>query len=469
MIKLQVRKMPEEEIKEEKKIGRKHETSLLKHSSQLAEIPLRGFTALEIDLFFGLCYFLQGQEETEVTISFNAIRELLGIERRGNMKLLEALDATSDKFGSINLEERTKTSFRKIKPFIGFAADAKVETFTVQAHKDFVSALNYLDGSPGKRYTLSDVRAIARVKSIFSKQALKMMFVYRNTGYWDVTIENLRYFLSVPPGYKQNDVKRRVIDVIERELKEAEIFEFLEITENKEENKKTTGRKRVLGYTFHFRFLPDENIPTVTKKGKEKEASVPCPKCGRPLYIRKRKSDGLEFFGHKDGHKESAACRYTMSVVEADSFSVDVDDEETRGADFVSKGDLEKYYRELREESKREAAERKENIREADPDLYRLYEERERKVLDYVQTLTMMPLSEESRAKRNKMQSEVEESRKNLEDALEAKGYKRDYFEIQFRCKKCNDEGVTKDGQFCSCRAERAAEAAEWVRRMKVK
>lgn len=464
MIKLQVRKMPDEEIKEEKKIEKKHETSLLKHSSQLAEIPLRGFTALEIDLFFGLCYFLQGQEETEVTISFNAIRELLGIERRGNMKLLEALDATSDKFGSINLEERTKTSFRKIKPFIGFAADAKVETFTVQAHKDFVSALNYLDGSPGKRYTLSDVRAIARVKSIFSKQALKMMFVYRNTGYWDVTIENLRYFLSVPPGYKQNDVKRRVIDVIERELKEAEIFEFLEITENKDENKKTTGRKRVLGYTFHFRFLPDENIPAGTKKNREKEITVPCPKCGRPLYIRKRKSDGLEFFGHKDGHKENASCRYTMSVVEADSYSVDEGD--AGGEDFVSKGDLEKYYRKLREESKREAAERKEAIRKTDPEIYSLYEERERKVLDFVQMLTMMPISEDSRAKRSEMQSAVEESRKVLEDALEANGYKRDYFELQFKCKKCNDEGITKDGQFCSCRAERAAEAAEWIKRM---
>lgn len=458
--------MPES-VKEDKKIEKKHETSLLKHSSQLAEIPLRGFTALEIDLFFGLCYFLQGQEETEVTISFSAIRELLGIERRGNMKLLEALDATSDKFGAINLEERTRTSFRKIKPFIGFAADAKVETFTVQAHKDFVSALNYLDGSPGKRYTLSDVRAIARVKSIFSKQALKMMFVYRNTGYWDVTIENLRYYLSIPPGYKQNDVKRRVIDVIDRELNEAEIFEFLEITENKEEGKKKSGRKKVLGYTFHFRFLPDENLPTGTKKGKEKDVSVTCPKCGRPLYIRKRKSDGVEFFGHKDGHRENALCRFTMSVVESKSYSIEESD--NGGDGFVSKGDLEKYYRELREESKREAAERKETIRESDPEIYRLYEERERKMLDFVQTLTMMPLSEESRAKRNKIQSEVEKSKKALEEALEAKGYKKDYFEIQFRCKLCNDEGITKDGQFCSCRAERAAEAAEWVRRMKQK
>lgn len=459
--------MPDEEIKEEKKIEKKYETSILKHSSQLAEIPLRGFTALEIDLFFGLCYFLQGQEETEVTISFNAIRELLGIERRGNMKLLEALDATSDKFGSINLEERTKTSFRKIKPFIGFAADANVETFTVQAHKDFVSALNYLDGSPGKRYTLSDVRAIARVKSIFSKQALKMMFVYRNTGYWDVTIDNLRYFLSIPPGYKQNDVKRRVIDVIERELKEAEIFEFLEITENKEENKKTTGRKKVLGYTFHFRFLPDENIPTGTKKSKEKEVSVPCPKCGRPLYKRKRKSDGEEFFGHKDGHKKDAKCKFTVGVVEAEAYYVDEGDGDGEG--YVSKGDLNNYYRELREESKIEAAERKEAIRKSDPEIYKLYEERERKLLDYVQSMTMMPLSEESRAKRNKMQSEVEKSRNALEDALERKGYERDYFEIQFRCKICNDEGMTKDGQFCSCRAERAAEAAEWIKRMKKK
>lgn len=451
-----------EEIKEttrEKKNNR--EKAYVKHSNQLAEIPLRGFTAMEIDLFFGLAFFLQGQEDDEVTISFSEIRDLLGIERRGNLKLLEALDATSDKFGRLSIEERTDTKFKKIKPFIGFEADAKLETFTVQAHKEFVKALNDLDGSFGKRYTKTDVKAIARVKSIFSKQALKMMFLYRNKGYWYVTVENLRYYLSIPPGYKQNDIKRRVIDVIEKELTEGDILEFLEITENKEENKKATGRKKVLGYTFHFKFIPDEESEgSVTAK--EDEVSIKCPKCGRPLYLIERNDGEGSFFGHRGGQRKDAKCRYTMSadfVVEPSSVEVVENEEDI----VISKGELESYYRELREESKREAANRKEEIRKNDPELWNYYEERERKVFDFVDALSSMTLTEESKERRRIVKEEAEASRQRLEEALVERGYSKDYFELHFKCEKCKDEGVLKDGRFCSCRAERAAEAKEWL------
>ena len=56
-------------------------------------------------------------------------------------------------------------------------------------------------------------------------------------------------------------------------------------------------------------------------------------------------------------------------------------------------------------------------------------------------------------------QKELDKKKKKI---LTESGYDENYLEIQYRCKKCNDTGVTNQGKVCSCIEDRTKEAYEW-------
>ena len=41
-------------------------------------------------------------------------------------------------------------------------------------------------------------------------------------------------------------------------------------------------------------------------------------------------------------------------------------------------------------------------------------------------------------------------------------GYSLDYTDVQYKCQKCNDTGITDLGERCTCVPERMEEAAVW-------
>lgn len=441
------------------------ERAIVKHSNQLAEIPLQNFTAKEINLFWGMLYRIQSQvalldeikddQIIRASVTYNELRSVLGIERRGNEALRREIVKMSDKFSAINISTEHETGFSIVRPFTDFKGSHDKGTLTFGIHPDIARAMHKLDGSDEKKlYTLSDVVSISRMKSVFSKECLKMMFLYRNTGYWYVTSENLRYYLSIPEGYKANDVKRRVIDVIEEDFQSSGLFDEFEITPFFDETKKTAGRKKILGYTFSFRFSPEAPIFD-RYRGADDVPSITCPKCGKPL-VKKARKDGKGFFmGHLDGNKKGAECSYTQSIV---------DETEDKSAeaekDYISEGDLGRYYRHLREKAIAAAEERKAEIRTKNPALWEKYLERENRVADFVSQISIFPGSEERKDAKKK----VDEVNKELSDLLEAEGLDRDYLEVRYLCDKCKDTGMMDDGSVCSCKKERVKEAEEWLK-----
>lgn len=447
----------------------KRETSLVvKTSNELAMVPLQNFDSIEINWFYAMCYLLQGRGEDRVEVDFDDFRQMTGYSRRGNEALLKKLNETSVKFSRITLTEKKKYGFKIIVPFIGFEADYKKRTFSFEAHRDFVSALNDLDGSPTKRYTKTDLIALRSLNSTYSKHCLKMLFVYRNLGAWNVLLDEMRYFLSIPTSYRTSDVNK-LLASIKREFEEAEIFESFDIIPRyEEERKKSKGRKKMIGYTFVFRFKEGVSGASygMDEPRKEEEKSVPCPKCGKPLFIIKRKDGKGRFYGHKDGWDKNAPCHFTLSedrVVEAADAEVY---EAEKGSDKkagVSRGDLERYYRYIREQEAEAEIARREHIRSNEPEIWKAYEKYVLKSKEMIDQMTTLAISEESRERKKKIKEERENALKQLKKTLRERGYEEDYLELRYRCPECRDTGQRRDGTFCSCRAERVKEAEEWL------
>lgn len=441
------------------------ESAIVKHSNHLAEIPLQRFTARDVDLFFGLLFKLQGNESNRVVIGFEELRRLIGYTETSNARMIKDLKEMSFKFSNINLvEQHDELNFKIVIPFIDFEVNSTDGTFTVGVHPDFAAAINELDGSPGKRYTLSDVVGIAKMKSVYAKQCLRMIYVWRNKGAWYVTVKGLRKALDIPESYKTNDVKKRVIDVIDQEFNDSDLFEFFEIVERKSEKKKK-GRPSVEGYTFLFRFRQDAAINQYGDNQEERE--IICPMCNRPLKKIARKDGAGFFFGHPDWRQENAPCQYTFSIKDLDK----KEDEEVESEEkaVVTTSDLNRYYEYITDEEEKAAVERRSEIKEKEPDIWALYEKKEEAYIDFANVVTSLPpLSEDGReewkANKEKVRAKKDESQDKLYEALEKKGYDRDYLEHRYRCPLCNDSGINREGLFCSCRKERVEEAAEWLK-----
>ena len=459
-----------EKNKKDNKSGHR-ETAIIKHSNQLAEVPLQNFTALEIKSFFAMCFFLQGHETNRVKISFDEFRDVTGYKRRGDQALVDMLWDMSFKFAKITLSEKKKAGFRIIVPFIDFEVDAAEKSFTVGVHEEFAATLNNLDGSPGKRFALSDAISISMMKSTYSMHCLSMLFLYRNKGAWYVSVDDLKYYLDIPAKHRTSEVNK-ILENVEREFREADLFEYFEITTRLDESpRKSTGRKKTLGYVFSFRFRSNMFNTRAGSENAEDDIMIMCPSCGKPLIKKDRRDGKGSFYGHIRGWEEAGSCRYTMSVEEAEAILNRKKVDEKVPADpsevNVTVGELERYYRYIRTQNVLDAAERQDEIKEREPEIWEkrdLYEKKRRGLMDLIANFSF---SDEGKKRKEEAHESVQEALDDVKRALVEKGYDADYLEPRFRCRECRDTGQRDDGTFCSCRAERVKEAAEWLKGQK--
>lgn len=458
----------EKEVK--KKRGKKAENKIapLKRSRELADIPLLGFKPQEYKLFVALNWFCQGKGARQVTISFDEFREITGYNRRGDEALVNKLKEVSSKFATINIMEERKNGFKLVVPFIDFEVNTDDKTFTVGIHKEYVKAINDLDGTPGKKYALLDVIAISNFKSVYSMHCLGHLSIYRKYNEWEATVEELKYYLDIPAKYRPSDINDKVLPVITKEFEEAGIFEYFEVTPRTEETrKKSTGRKKTLGYYFSFKFDESHLVRDKSKKKEKPKDTMDCPVCGKPLVRKTRKDGNGDFYGHDDYWKEGA-CKFTISADKVDRGQVSkTSDNIKQEKNYVTRAELDDYYRYIRREEIMALAQRKEDIENNEPEIWSMYMNVRKIQAESLNKMAAFSFTDEGRKEKEETREELERQRGKFKKALSDKGYEEDYLEVHYRCPKCRDTGQRDDGMYCSCRAERTEEAALWLKKKK--
>ncbi len=142
---------------------------------------------------------------------------------------------------------------------------------------------------------------------------------------------------------------------------------------------------------------------------------------------------------------------------------------EARGTEVnskaVSQSTLNQYYTYLREKEAREAEQRREEVYEKIPRIKEIDNEVSKMGATLSRALLMGKDKGNARVIREQMDRLSEERAVTLTD----NGYSMDYTDIQYKCQKCNDTGMTDLGERCTCVPERMEEAAEWERSIKGK
>ena len=209
------------------------ETVIYKNEMNL--VPLRRFTATEINLFFAMCNKLKEQDTNTLHLSFDELKELSNYspETRNINRFVDDLQRVYDKMLDIRYTIRTETKIKKFVLFYKYEIDISERYLEIATSPD----LKYILNSITSNFTKFELKEMTHLKSTYAKNMFRILKQYKHTGYMKIKIDDFRERLDIPKSYRMTDINKNVLKPIVTELNA--IFNNLHI--NKIKAKK--GRK----------------------------------------------------------------------------------------------------------------------------------------------------------------------------------------------------------------------------------
>ena len=219
------------------------------YQNALNLVPLRKFTSTEIDLFFAMCNKLKEKDCETLTLTFDELKELSSYnpDIRHMNKFVTDLQHVYSKMLNINYTIRTDNKITSFVLFYKYEIDLNEKTLQVSTAPDLKHILNELTGN----FTKFELQEMTQLKSTYSKNMFRLLKQYKHTGYFKIQIDDFRERLDVPISYKMNDINKRVLNPIIKEL--GFIFKDLNIT-------KISAKKSRKIEWLEFTFEPEKRI-----------------------------------------------------------------------------------------------------------------------------------------------------------------------------------------------------------------
>lgn len=222
----------------------------VKHANELNRIPMRGFTATEMDLFFSLCAKMKDKGTQKIRFDFETLRELSDYKPTATKRFANDLESVYDKMLQLTYRTYENGVREKFVLFTGFKIDENKQYVEISINPELKHILNELS-SEFVKYELIE---FTNIRSSYAKTMYRMLKQYRSTGFFKVKIEGFRELLDIPKSYQMSDIDRRVLKPIKNEL--STFFKPLDI-------KKIKARKgnRIAMLEFRFKEIPKDPNP----------------------------------------------------------------------------------------------------------------------------------------------------------------------------------------------------------------
>lgn len=246
--------------------------TIIKHDPELNTIPLKDFTAVEMDLFFSIVAKVQEKGDSLIRLYFSDLKELSDYKATANKRFVDDIYSTYKKLSTITFGTTSKSGLRR-QLFVMFTkfdinGDAEKPYVDIKVNEMAIPLINNLDR--WVRYTLQEFGSL---ESRYSKTMYRLLKQYRTTGKAYFTKEVLHELLDVPKSYRQSDINKRVLEPIEQEL--SKIFPRFRIKKIQNETKRG---KPIMAYEFRFVAEPKDKadyVPYKPKRKKDKREKSP--------------------------------------------------------------------------------------------------------------------------------------------------------------------------------------------------
>lgn len=246
---------------------------IVKYNNELNMFPLKNFTEYDLNFFMAICAKMKELGEEVQVFEYDKMMELLDWDTSKSIdvfhKDLMRLGEKLRHVGGVLVSEDGDT-FISFNLFTHFKGCKEKRTFEVGINPKFKYILNDLS----KNFTRFELSEYINLDGKYSKLLYQNLKQYRKTGWWQVSVDDLRGLLSIPESMPSMKITYEVINPSIEVIRLCKGFAELQVEVLRSPRR---GRK-VVGYKFSWtaeKQIPGQmNINDLAKSGKDRKRKI---------------------------------------------------------------------------------------------------------------------------------------------------------------------------------------------------
>lgn len=235
------------------------------YRNEMNLVPLRRFTSTEINLFFAMCNKLKEKDTDTLKLTFEELKNLSNYssETRNINRFIKELDEVYKKMLELTIRYEDDDVIERFVLFNQYKIHKKEQYLEISTSPNLKHILNSITNN----FTKFELQEMTHLKSTYAKNMFRILKQFKHSGYVKIGIDDFKTRLDIPNSYQMNDITKRVLKPIIKEL--GSIFNNLNI--NKIKSRK--GRKiEYLEFIFDAeKRIHSKRQPQMKDVGKQKQ------------------------------------------------------------------------------------------------------------------------------------------------------------------------------------------------------
>lgn len=230
----------------------KKDEKLVVYDNYLNKLSFKEFTEYDLSFFMVICERMRDLGEELQTFDYDMLMDLLEWDRSKSLDIFHRdLQRMCERLRHVGATiEIDSDNFTAFNLFSTFEGHKKTRTLDVQVNPRFKHILNKLSGN----FTEFELVEYIRLDGKYSKLLYQHLKQYRRTGWWQISVDDIRRELAIPNTYQNKHIMDKVIKPSQELIKKCKGFGDLEVEVIQSPRR---GRK-VEGYKF--KWTPDKQI-----------------------------------------------------------------------------------------------------------------------------------------------------------------------------------------------------------------
>ena len=226
---------------------------VVKYNNYMNELSFRDFSDYDLNFLMVICAKMKDLGEETQHFEYDTLMELLEWDRTKSIDVFHKdLKRMSEKLrhvgATIDIDPDVFTAFNLFSDFEG---NKKKRELTVRLNPRFKYILNDLT----KNFTRFELSEYVHLDGKYSKLLYQHLKQYRKTGWWQISVDDIRRELSIPNSMPTMNITPKVLKPSIEIIKTCKGFGELEVEVIRSPRR---GRK-VEGYKFSW--TADKQIP----------------------------------------------------------------------------------------------------------------------------------------------------------------------------------------------------------------
>lgn len=194
-------------------------TKDVSYNNELNKVPLKDFTKVDMDLFWGICYKMKYQNTKTKEFTFTEIKNLINYSsNKKGSRFFNELVQMSNHLADLKFVYSAKGIYERLNLFQRFSIDESKQTLVVKVSEEFEFILN----SIGSDFTIFDLDNMTKLYNPYVKELYRQLMKHKNkstgAGTWYVTIEDFSKVLSVPKSFRMSNINTRIFNKAHEEF-----------------------------------------------------------------------------------------------------------------------------------------------------------------------------------------------------------------------------------------------------------